>query len=35
MSQTGSDYLAKQGKSAEEIINHFYSGVEIKDINSL
>lgn len=35
MSQTGSDYLAKQGKSAEEIIKHFYSGVEIKNINSL
>lgn len=31
MSQTGADALAKQGKNSEEIIKHFYSGVEIKD----
>ena len=35
MSQTGADSMAKQGSLAEEIINHFYSDVEIKDINSL
>ena len=35
MSQTGADTMAKQGSSCEEIINHFYVGVEIKDINSL
>lgn len=33
MSQTGADAMAKQGKSAEEIITHFYSGVEIKEVN--
>ncbi len=32
MSQTGADSLAKEGKNYEEIINHFYTGVEIKDI---
>ena len=31
MSQTGADSLAKQGKNYEEIIKHFYTGVEIKD----
>lgn len=35
MSQTGADSMAKSGSTAEEIINHFYVGVEIKDINSL
>ena len=35
MSQTGADAMAKQGNNAEEIIKHFYTGVEIKDINSL
>lgn len=29
MSQTGADSLAKQGKNYEEIIKHFYTGVEI------
>jgi len=29
MSQTGADALAKKGKNYEEIINHFYTGVEI------
>lgn len=31
MSQTGADALAKQGKNYEEIIKHFYKGVEISD----
>ncbi|MFR8103623.1 MAG: stage II sporulation protein D [Clostridia bacterium] len=31
MSQTGADSLAKQGKNYEEIIKHFYTGVEIED----
>lgn len=35
MSQTGADSMAKQGNNAEDIIKHFYTGVEIKDINSL
>lgn len=32
MSQTGADSLAKQGKNYEEIIYHFYTGVEIENI---
>lgn len=32
MSQTGADALAKQGKNYEEIIKHFYTGVEITDM---
>ena len=32
MSQTGAYALAKQGKNYEEIIKHFYVGVEITDI---
>ena len=32
MSQTGADALAKQGKTYEEIIKHFYVGVEIINI---
>lgn len=32
MSQTGADSLAKQGKNFEEIIKHFYTGVEITNI---
>lgn len=35
MSQTGADAMAKQGKNYKEIINHFYSGVEIKEVNLL
>lgn len=35
MSQTGADAMAKQGSNAEEIIHHFYTDVEIKDINSI
>lgn len=32
MSQTGADSLANEGKNYEDIIHHFYTGVEIKDI---
>ncbi len=32
MSQTGADALAKQGKTYEEIIKHFYIGVDIVNI---
>ena len=32
MSQTGADTMAKQGKNYEEIIKHFYSGVEITNM---
>ena len=32
MSQTGADSLAKQGKTAEEIVHHFYSNVNVKKI---
>ncbi len=35
MSQTGADSMAKSGSTAEEIIQHFYVGVEIKEVNSL
>ena len=35
MSQTGANTMAKKGKNCEEIIKHFYVGIEIKDINSL
>ena len=32
MSQTGADSMAKQGSNYEEIIKHFYTGVEITNI---
>ena len=32
MSQTGADSLAKQGKNYEEIIKHYYTGVEITNV---
>lgn len=35
MSQTGADSLAKIGKNSEEIIKHFYTNVEIIEVNSL
>lgn len=35
MSQTGADVLAKSGKNYEEIIKHFYTNVEIVELNSL
>lgn len=35
MSQTGADAMAKQGSNANEIIMHFYTGVDIKDVNEI
>ena len=35
MSQTGADSMAKQGSTEEEIIKHFYTDVEIKDVNDI
>ena len=35
MSQTGADSMAKQGSSSEDIIKHFYTGVEISEVNLL
>lgn len=35
MSQTGADSMAKSGKNFEEIINHFYTGVEINYISNI
>ena len=35
MSQTGADTMAKQGRSYEDIIKHFYKDIEIKDINNI
>lgn len=32
MSQTGADAMANQGSNYEEIIKHFYTGVEIVDM---
>lgn len=32
MSQTGADSLAKQGYAYEDIIKHFYVGVEIENL---
>ncbi len=32
MSQTGADNMAKQGKNYEEIVKHYYTGVEIMNI---
>ena len=32
MSQTGADSLAKEGKTYEEIITHFYTGVKIENM---
>ena len=32
MSQTGADSLAKQGKNYEEIVKHFYTGVELSNM---
>ena len=33
LSQVGSDYLAKQGETAEEIIKYYYTGVNIKNLD--
>ena len=35
MSQTGADALAKTGSNYEDIIKHFYTDVEIAELNSL
>lgn len=35
MSQTGADSMAKQGSSEEDIIKHFYTGVEVSEVNIL
>lgn len=35
MSQTGADSLAKSGSTYEDIIKHFYTDVEIIEVNSL
>ena len=35
MSQTGADALAKTGSNYEDIIKHFYTDVEIVEVNSL
>ena len=35
MSQTGADVLAKSGSNYEAIIKHFYTDVEIVEVNSL
>lgn len=35
MSQTGADALAKEGANYKEIIKHFYTNVEIIEVNSL
>ena len=35
MSQTGADALAKSGSNYEAIIKHFYTNVEIMEVNSL
>lgn len=32
MSQTGADSMAKQGKNYEDIIKHYYTGVQITDV---
>ena len=35
MSQTGADSLAKSGSNYEAIVKHFYTNVEIIEVNSL
>lgn len=35
MSQTGADTMAREGNNYEDIIKHFYVGVEIKEVNEL
>lgn len=35
MSQTGADAMAKQGNNADDIIRHFYTGIDITEVNSL
>lgn len=33
MSQTGADSLAKQGNTYQDILKHFYTGIEITKLN--
>ncbi len=33
MSQTGADSLAKQGYSYQDILKHYYTGIEITKLN--
>ena len=33
MSQTGADSLAKQGYKYQDILKHFYTGIEITKLN--
>ena len=33
LSQTGADALAKQGYNYQEILKHFYTGIEITKLN--
>ena len=33
MSQTGADALAKQGYSYQEILKHYYTGIDITEMN--
>lgn len=35
MSQTGADALAKKGSSCDDIVKHFYTDIEIKEVNLL
>ena len=35
MSQTGADALAKNGYDFEKIIKHFYTGVEVNNLNDI
>ncbi|MBQ5824735.1 MAG: stage II sporulation protein D [Clostridia bacterium] len=34
MSQYGADYMARQGSTWQEILKHYYTGVEIEDYNA-
>ena len=35
MSQYGADYRARQGQTYEQILKHYYTGVELVSINDL
>ena len=35
LSQTGSDSMAKSGSNYEDIIKHFYTNVELQDVNTI
>lgn len=34
MSQYGADYLARQGKTYDEILKYYYTGVEIATVKA-